>query len=140
MGAGKDLWAKLETLTNKQAWAEAALLYTVDAVDTDPTGRYEGRDAILAYQEGLDETFHDAKLEASMLIEEGETVVAEDTWRATNTGPISMPDGTEIPATGKMLEMHGVSVITVRDGKFAIQHHYFDTAAMASQLGLMPGT
>jgi ketosteroid isomerase-like protein len=51
-----------------------------------------------------------------------------------------MPEGTEIPATGKTVGMHGVSVITVRDGKFAIQHHYFDTAAMASQLGLMPGT
>jgi steroid delta-isomerase-like uncharacterized protein len=115
-------------------------LYASDAVYTDPTGRYEGRDAIGAYLGGLDRSFPDGKLETSLLIEEGDTVVAEDTWRASNTGSISMSDSTEIPATGKTVEMHGVSVITVRHGKLASQHHYFDTAALASQLGLMPGT
>jgi steroid delta-isomerase-like uncharacterized protein len=140
MGVGKDLWNQLETLVNKQDVSGMASFYASDAVYTDPTGRYEGRDAILAYLEALDKTFHYGKLETSLLIEEGDTVVAEDIWQATNTGAISMPDGTEIPATGKTVEMHGVSVITVRDGKFASQHHYFDTAAMMSQLGLMPGT
>jgi steroid delta-isomerase-like uncharacterized protein len=117
-----------------------AALYASDAIYTDPTGRYAGREAILAYYKEADKPFSDLRMDTTLLIEEGDTVVAEYTWRGTNTGPLTMPDGTEIPATGKTLEMSGVGIITVRDGTIAEQRDYFDVAAMMSQLGLMPGT
>jgi ketosteroid isomerase-like protein len=47
---------------------------------------------------------------------------------------------TEIPAIGKKVELPGVAVVTVRDGKIASERDYVDMAAMMSQLGLMPGT
>jgi hypothetical protein len=50
--------------------------------------------------------------------------VAEWTWQATHAAPYPPPDGSEIPATGKTIEMAGVSVLTVRDGKLASQHEY----------------
>jgi hypothetical protein len=73
--------------------------------------------AILAWFEEADKPFSDIRMDATLLIEEGDTVVAEYTWRATNTGPIARLDGTEIPASGKTVELPGVSVITVRDGR-----------------------
>ena len=69
------------------------------------------------------------------MIEEGDTFVAEWTWRATNTGPLPMPDGAEIAATGKTVKHHGVSIYTIREGKFASEREYFDSAAFMSQLG-----
>ena len=140
MGVGKDLWTELETLVNKHDCSGMASMYAGDAVLVDPTGRYEGREAIQSRCEALDKPFPDGGSETSGLIEEGETVVAEYTWRGTNTGPLTMPDGTEIPATGKTVEMYGVDIATVRDGKVAAQRDYFDMVAMMSQLGLMPGT
>jgi steroid delta-isomerase-like uncharacterized protein len=140
MGVGKDLWTEVETLLNKGDWAGATSLYTNDGVITDPIGRYEGPNAIRAFVETMYKAFPDAKIETSCLVEEGGTVVAEYTFRATNTGPFPMPDGSEIPATGKTVEFPGVSVLTVRGGKFASEHIYFDSASMASQLGLMPST
>ena len=86
------------------------------------------------------EPFSDGRMETSRVIEDGATVVAEWTGWATNTGPLAMPGGTEIPATGKTIEVSGVSIVMVRDGKIATERDYFDNAALMSQLGLMPGS
>jgi steroid delta-isomerase-like uncharacterized protein len=139
MGAGKDLWAEVETLLNKHDWQGLALLYASDAVLVDPTGRYEGRDAIRAFMEALEKPFPDGRSETSRLVEEGDTVVAEYTWRCTHTGPLTSPDGTETPATGKTVELPGVAVVTVGNGKIVSERDYVDMASMMSQLGLMPG-
>ena len=140
MGTGKDLWNELETLLNKHDLPGMERVYASDAVLVDPTGRYEGHDAILAYLEALDKPFPDGGSETSLLIEEGDTVVAEWTWRGTNTGPLTTPDGTEIPATGNTVELPGVAVVTVKDGRIVSERDYADMAAMMTQLGLMPGT
>ncbi len=140
MGLGKDLWTELEILVNQHDMAGVSSLYASDAVLILPTGRYEGREAILACFEPLETAFPNGIQETSRLVEEGDTVVAEYTWRGTNTGPLTMPDGTEIPATGKAAELAGSAVVTVRDRKFASERHYIDMAAMMTQLGLMPGT
>jgi steroid delta-isomerase-like uncharacterized protein len=140
MGMGKDLWTEIETrFNNKHDLSGVASLLARDAVYTDPTGRYEGPGAIAAYWEGADEPFSDHRVETSRLIEEGDTVVAETTWWATNTGPLPMPDGSEIPATGKTVELPMVSVLAVRDGKVANWRDYYDNAVVMSQLGLTPG-
>jgi steroid delta-isomerase-like uncharacterized protein len=140
VGTGKDLWTELEALSNKQDWTGVASLYTSDAVYSTPNFRHEGREAILAFLEAGDKTFPDETTQTSLVIEEGDIVVAEWDFRGTNTGPITTPDGTEIPATGKSVELPGVTVAEVRDGKIAVAREYFDSAVMSSQLGLMGGT
>jgi ketosteroid isomerase-like protein len=140
MGAGKDLWDEIVTRFCNQDWAGVASFFTTDAIFIDPTGRYEGREAIQAYLEKADEPFSDGRMETSRVVQEGDTVVAEWTGWATNTGPLVLPDGTEIPATGKTIEVSGVSVLTVRDGKFATERDYFDGAALMSHLGLLPSS
>ena len=140
MGAGKDLLKQTEAFYAKLDYTGLTSLYASDAILTDPTGRYEGREAIRAYFQAGDKPFSDVTIENSRMIEEGDTVVAEWTWRGTHTGPLPMPDGTELPATGRTIENPGVSIFTVRDGKIAVEHDFFDNAAMMSQLGLLPGT
>jgi predicted ester cyclase len=90
--------------------------------------------------EQADKPFSDISQETSRLVEEGDTFVAEWIWRATNTAPLTMPDGSEITAAGKTVELPGVDIITVKDGKFAIQRDYVDMVGMMSQLGLLPST
>jgi hypothetical protein len=43
-----------------------------------------------------------------------------------------------IPATGRKLEIRGVSMLTLRDGKFLRDDFYFDSAGMMRQTGLLP--
>jgi steroid delta-isomerase-like uncharacterized protein len=127
MGVGKDLSVEKQERYNDNDAAGMATLFADDAVFVDSTGRYEGREAILAYLEALFKSF-DGRFEPGRVIEEGDTFVAEWTWRATHIGPLAMPDGSAIPATGKTVEVPGVSVITVKDGKLSSQRDYFDTS------------
>jgi steroid delta-isomerase-like uncharacterized protein len=140
MGTGKELWHELETLYSKLDYAGLGPLFASDGIHVDPFGRREGREAIVAYFEEADMPFSDMTMETSQLVEEGDTLVAEWTWRATHTGPMAMPDSTEIPPTGKAVELPGVSVLKIRDGKFATDREYWDAAAVMTQLGLLPGT
>lgn len=73
--------------------------------------------------------FHDAHVAGD------HTVVQELTWTGTHTGPMLTPDG-EIPATHKSIEMRGVVIVEVRNGKIASMTQYFDMMTMMTQLGL----
>jgi steroid delta-isomerase-like uncharacterized protein len=138
VGAARDLWNEYEAMYSKLDYSGVASLYASDAVHVDAVGRHEGREAIGVYFEEGDKPFSDISMETAQLIEEGDVFVVEWVWRAMNTGPLTMPDGTEIPATHKAMELPGVSVSSVRDGKITSQRDYLDNASMMTQLGLLP--
>ena len=140
MGAGKDLWNEFESTFNKRDWLGVASLYARDAIYSTPNFRHDGRAAIRAFCENVGSAVSDINIETSLVIEEGDTVVAEWMSRLTHTGSLTMADGTEITATGKMVEHPGVTISQVRDGKFASMREYFDSALWMRQLGLMPST
>ena len=65
-------------------------------------------------------------------------VFAELEWSGTNTGDISMPDGSAVPATGKPFNVRVAYYARVNDdGKVAELRGYQDVAGMMGQLGLM---
>ena len=138
MGIGSDLWNQLDVLLGKQDFAGAASLFTADAVRVDPVGRTEGREAIRAKMGQEYSAFSDITFTTSLLIEQGDTVVAEWTSRSTHTGPFAMPEGSELAPTGKAVEHAGVTIVKVRDGKIASMRDYFDLMTVMSQLGLLP--
>jgi steroid delta-isomerase-like uncharacterized protein len=117
MGTARDLWHQYETLDSMGDVAGFASLFATDGVYVDSAGRLERREAIRARAEMVHRAFPDLKINASLVVENAGTVIAEWTWRATNTGPLALPDGTEMPATGKTVELLGVSVVEVRDGR-----------------------
>ena len=56
----------------------------------------------------------------------------------TNTGPLSLPDGSTVPATGKAVRVRGCDIATVADGMIVRHHFYFDQMELLTQLGLAP--
>jgi hypothetical protein len=38
-------------------------------------------------------------------------------FAGTHTGPFLLPDGTELPPTGKRVEIRGMELVQVRDGR-----------------------
>ena len=71
-------------------------------------------------------------------VEQGDTLANEWTFAGTHTGPLVMPDGTEVPPTGKRIEFKGMELVQLRDGKVVVQHSYWDNMAFAGQLGVLP--
>jgi ketosteroid isomerase-like protein len=139
VGAGTEVWGQVEALFDKGDMAGWADLLTDDVVAIDPNGRHEGRETFRVYMEAWDNVLSDTKMETSLLIEDGDVVVVEWNVRGVVSGPIPLPDGTELAPTGRTVDYGGVTVARLRDGKIAAMHDYYDNLAIMTQLGLMPG-
>lgn len=100
----------------------------------------KGKEAARAYLAGQFAAFSgDKGSHIKRLIGDHE-VFAEVDWTATNTGPIPMPDGSSIPATGKDIEVRVAYYARVNDdGEVVELRGYPDVGSMMMQLGLMGG-
>lgn len=138
MGANLQLVDKATAAYNAGDIEEFCSYYADDAVYTSPDGVYTGRQAILDAWLGTQEAFPDGHVEVTLQVDDGSCVVSEWTFTGTNTGPITMPDGTQIPATGQRVQVPGIDITEIRDGQITSHRMYFDNVAAFTQLGLMP--
>jgi steroid delta-isomerase-like uncharacterized protein len=114
--------------------------YAPDAILTTPDGTFTGLEAIFENWTKEKAAFPDSKVTMTLVVEDGDKLVSEWTWTATNTGDLSLPDGTTLPATGKSVTVNGMDVTELRDGKIVSQRMYFDNMTAFTQLGLIPAT
>src|SRR5579862_3187374 len=106
MGTGTDLWNQGVALLNNQDWRGFVSLFTSDALYAGPTTCYDGREAIGAHFDQAGKAISDIHYETSLVVEDGDSVMAEWTWRSTQTGQLPTPllahasEGTETAPTG----------------------------------------
>ena len=113
-------------------------LYADDAVQLMPDGTFEGRAAIRDRLAQELNAFSDLAHRFTSYVEEGDAFADEWVFVGTHTGPLVLPDGTEVPPTGKRVEMPGMELVKMRDGKIVVDNLYYDNLAVAAQLGLLP--
>ena len=113
--------------------------YAGNAVLESPEGRYEGLDAIREYWATNLSGISQASVELTTSVESGDVYFGEFRLRGTNTGDITLPDGTEIPATGKSLEISAVEMCRVSGDKIVEHKMWWDNLGAFAQLGLLPG-
>ena len=131
----------IATFNQRDATAYTAL-FTEDAVLYDPffPEPTKGREEIAALVSGVWGSFSDARWELV-----GPVVAADDriafvvAVQMTHDGPMPMPDGTIMDATGERISFEsGVFWTLDDDGLVAEERGYFNATAVAMQLGL-PG-
>jgi predicted ester cyclase len=113
-------------------------LYAEDAVQRMHDGIFEGIEDIRARLARDLGAFGDAKYVVNSFFAQGDQFADEWTFTGTNTGPLRLADGTEIPPTGKPVEIKGMEYVEVRDGKIVVDNLYYDFMAAVIQLGLIP--
>jgi steroid delta-isomerase-like uncharacterized protein len=112
-----------------------------DVQITLPGGQLiSGREEMRAHEQQEWEGFPDARVEVRQVIDQGSMAVGEYIWAATNTGPLNLPDGSTLPATGKRIELPCVTVVEVKDGLVAAERSYWDMMEAFQQMGLLPAT
>ena len=139
MNTMRDEYERAVQLYNAGDMEDFANFYTEDAELVTPEGTAQGRAAIREQWSRDKVGFPDCAVTIDVIVEQGDTIAGEWTWAGTHTGPLVLPDGTEVPPTGKRVEIKGMELVQVRDGKIAVHHAYWDNMAMAGQLGLLPG-
>jgi len=113
-------------------------LYAEDAVQNMPDGIFEGRSKISERLARELAALPDVHFSFGAFVEQGDAFADEWTFVGTHTGPFQLPDGTELPPTGKRVEVKGMEFVRVRDGKIVVDNLYYDNLAVLTQLGLVP--
>ncbi|HEU5065807.1 MAG TPA: nuclear transport factor 2 family protein [Gaiellaceae bacterium] len=113
-------------------------LYADDAVQKMPDGTFEGRSAIRERLARELDAFPDVVHVVRSFVEDGDAFADEWTFSGTHAAALALPDGTELPPTGKRVEIDGMEVVEVRDGKIVLNALYYDNMAVLAQLGLIP--
>ena len=117
-----DIEGVLEAYDDDIVWVNVALEET-----------YNGKDEVRAFLERLYAALPDLTFGADWAIARGDQIAERWTVSGTHRGPFW-----GIPATGRKFEITGVSLITMRDGKFVRDEFYSDGGSVLRQVGLMP--
>jgi steroid delta-isomerase-like uncharacterized protein len=138
MSANSDLLDYYVERYNEGDLDACMQLYAEDAVQRMHDGTFEGLDAIRDRLARDLDAFPDAKYVVDSFIGQGDKFADEWTFTGTNTRPFRLPDGSEILATGKRVEIKGMELVEVRGGKIVVDNLYYDFTASIVQLGLVP--
>src|SRR5690242_11704530 len=121
MSANRELLDRYVELYNAGDLDGVLDLYAEDSVQGMPDGVSEGRDAI--HQRLAQElvAFTDVQHTVRSFVEQGDAFADEWTFAGTHSAPFRLPDGSELPATGKRVEIQGMEIVRVgQDGKIVL--------------------
>ncbi|MDQ0826976.1 ketosteroid isomerase-like protein [Arthrobacter sp. B2I5] len=139
MGQAREVMDRLMTAMNVKDREALAGCYAPDAViQTPDQGEVSGRDAIANYFVHFWEAMPDVRYEQLAHHEAGNVVIVEGFVAGTNTGPLSLPTGGTLPATGRQARVRSCDVAKVEAGLISTHHAYFDQLELLGQLGLLP--
>jgi steroid delta-isomerase-like uncharacterized protein len=138
MGALRELLERYVEAENQGDIETVASGWAPDVIYVAPLGRFEGREAVTGLYRRSRESFPDRHLRIERVVEEGDWLAWEGTLTGTNTGPLHLPGGRTLPATGKRIEQRFMVVCQVRDGQAEYYRVFLDQLELMRQLGLMP--
>ncbi len=94
---------------------------------------YRGHGEVAGFLRSLFAAFPDLTFDVARQIASDDLVAEEWVMRGTHRGPFL-----GVPATGRLIEIRGLSMIEMRDGRFLTDDFCFDAAGVMRQLGLLP--
>lgn len=114
---------------------EGALdLFSQDAHFQGPFGEVPLPDGVRAYLQSFQDSFAGNGFEITNLIEQGDQVAVEGIWFGTHSGPLRLPDGSEIAPTNRTIRAPFATVIKVDADKITAHRGYWDMAGFMAQL------
>jgi hypothetical protein len=95
----------------------------------DVTGKAEGK----KFYQTFVKAFPDGKLAVDTIFSVDEFTIAESTMNGTHNGPLG-----PLKATKKPVSLHGVDIMTMKDGKLQAGTSYSNSVELLAQTGLLP--
>jgi steroid delta-isomerase-like uncharacterized protein len=110
-------------------------LYSPEFVNHDPADDEDahGIDGIRARVEGYRAAFPDLNVTVEDILGEGDRVCTRWIARGTHEGDLE-----GLPATGRTMQIDGMSIDRIEDGKIVETWDNWDTIGMMRQLGAIP--
>jgi ketosteroid isomerase-like protein len=109
-------------------------LFTDDVVGWSPYVTVSGLEAVAALSALREEAFSNVVVTFRGLDEVGNKAFAEWLVEADHTGPLVLSDDTALQATGRHVQLPGVTVADFREGKIRSFRTYFDDLSLIEQI------
>ena len=109
-------------------------LFTEDVVGWSPYASVSGLAALAELSALRDLAFSNVVLMLRGVDEVGNRAYAEWLIEADHTGPLVLDEDIVVEATGRHVQLAGVSVADFRDGKIRSYRTYFDDLSMLEQI------
>jgi steroid delta-isomerase-like uncharacterized protein len=124
----------IEAVFNQHDVDAADKFLAPDVVDHNPWPGFPAtvqgfKDGTRAFLTG----FPDARIEIDEMLADGDRVIIRNRLVGTNSGPFM-----GMPATGKHVDVEGIDIVRIVDGRQTEHWGLFDAAAMLQQMGVMP--
>jgi len=133
-GSRKQVLADAINAEIGAASADPQTLFTDDVVGWSPYVTVSGLKAVAALAALREEAFSDVVITFRGLDEVGNKAFAEWLVEADHTGPLVLSDDTALEATGRHVQLPGVTVADFREGKIRSFRTYFDDLALIEQI------
>ena len=109
-------------------------LFTDDVVGWSPYATVSGLAALADLAALREEAFSNVVITFRGLDEAGNKAFAEWLVEADHTGPLVLSEDTALEASGRHVQLPGVTVADFRDGKIRSYRTYFDDASLIEQI------
>jgi steroid delta-isomerase-like uncharacterized protein len=126
--------AFMDDVLNEGRLERADDLVKEDFVELDPLpGQEQGREGLKAVVHALRVAFPDMHWAPMEMVAEDQKVVTRFVWTGTHRGVFL-----GIPATGRNVEVKGVVIDLLEDGRMSESRILMDTMGLMQQLGVIP--
>ena len=116
------------------ASADLKTLFTDDVVGWSPYATVSGLRALADLSALREEAFSNVVITFRGLDEAGNKAFAEWLVDADHTGPLVLSEDSVLEATGRHVQLPGVTVADFRDGKIRSYRTYFDDISLIEQI------
>jgi ketosteroid isomerase-like protein len=114
--------------------ADLGTLFTEDVVGWSPYATVSGLEALAELSALRDAAFSNVVILFRGLDEVGNKAIAEWVVEADHTGPLVLGDDAVLEATGRRVQLAGVTVADFRDEKIRSYRTYFDDISLVEQI------
>ena len=108
--------------------------FTKDIIVVTAEGNKVGIDQALEHYKNYLTAFTDLEFNIIDAFGQGDRIVKHWNFKGKHTG-----DFFGTPATGNYLDLSGTTIVTMRDGKIAKEHDFFDMKSLLDQLTISDG-
>jgi ketosteroid isomerase-like protein len=138
MASKSELWDRFQTAMATQDLEGVVSLFAPDGVYMAYGMRHEGRDGIREWLRGWMHTFSDVGFEAAVVLEDGDVTIGDLSYYLVQSKPLTMPNGSVMPASGRVLDGPGVTVLRTLNGQITDARDYSDQLDELAKLGVIP--
>ena len=130
----KDVMVKALEAEVGNSSVDLGTLFTDDVVGWSPYASVSGLTALAELSALREIAFSDVVILLRSVDEVGNRVYAEWLIEADHTGPLLLDEDVAIEATGRHVQLAGMSVADFREGKIRSFRTYFDDLSMIEQI------